>query len=339
MPTNADTKEPWQIFHILQIHYLKIFPPCDIQEPFYLGILLFIQTPDGNYSVWGVWDTLANWQRSDSFKEKHTFGRNKWIYAQLNVLLWDFLTCLCSGEAQPARWSLTWLCSLSRAHACVQARRPARTHTFPVLSGRSSGRHSHERVVPSLSVFGLAPPITLQLRPIYRVWWSSSLHELMPFSWSKHRPAGSHVSGSWGRLRRMTECSRAWGQPAPLKPSAPANRQQQDGRTLNPVTSSGLRASPTPPHYKERVAASHVNLCNSGDCLFSVRVTCKPGFTRAGAGVRWRQVSSTPQQQGSKDHFSSHYSCCRCKTEDTHRLFLLEHFGKMSREHTYPFDL
>lgn len=99
------------------------------------------------------------------------------------------------------------------------------------------------------------------------------------------------------------------------------------------MTSSGLRASPTLPHYKERVAVSHVNLCNSGDCLFSVRVTCKPGFTRAGAGVRWHQVSSTPQQQGSKNHFSSHYSCCRCITEDL-RLLLLEHFGKMLREHT-----
>lgn len=106
-----------------------------------------------------VFGTLASWQRSDSLKEKHKFGRNKWIYAQLNVLLWDFLTSLCSREARAARWSLTWLCSLSRAHACMHAHRPARTHTFPVLSGRSSGRHSHERVVPSLSVFGLAPPL------------------------------------------------------------------------------------------------------------------------------------------------------------------------------------
>lgn len=159
MPTNADTKELWQIFHILRIHYLKIFPPCDIQEPFYSGILLFIQTPDGNYSIWGVWDTQGKLAAKWQFKrKKRKFGRNKWIYAQLNVLLWDFLTCLCSGEAQPARWSLTWLCSPSRAHACLHAHRPARTYTFPVLSGRSSGRNSHEKGGPFPISVWISPP-------------------------------------------------------------------------------------------------------------------------------------------------------------------------------------
>lgn len=48
---------------------------------------------------------------------------------------------------------------------------------------------------PSISVFGLTPHYS-RIWLIYRVWWSCSLHELIPFSWSNPRPSGAHVSGA-----------------------------------------------------------------------------------------------------------------------------------------------
>lgn len=54
----------------------------------------------------------------------------------------------------------------------------------------------------------------LWLTLIYRVWWSCSLHELIPRRWSKPQPAGSRerCSGEGGGWLRG---SGAWGHPIP----------------------------------------------------------------------------------------------------------------------------
>lgn len=98
-------------------------------------------------------------------------------------------------DNQPGIVELVACPAIRREHIDPNMAFHSNTHTPIPYSLKEFGQILTLEGGPSISVFGLTPHYS-RIWLIYRVWWSCSLHELIPFSWSNPRPSGAHVSGA-----------------------------------------------------------------------------------------------------------------------------------------------